>query len=39
MGGSCDTQWGMRNAYTVPVRNLKGRDHLGDPGRDGKIII
>jgi hypothetical protein len=30
---------GMRNAYTILVRNLRGRDHLGDESENGKIIL
>jgi hypothetical protein len=29
----------MRNAYTILVENLKGRDHSEDLGVDGKIIL
>ena len=29
----------MRNAYGVPVQNLKERDHLEDLGADGKVIL
>jgi hypothetical protein len=29
----------MRNAYKMLVPNLKGRDHLGDLGIGGRIIL
>jgi hypothetical protein len=34
-------QYRLVNIYgvTSPVRNLKKRDHLGDPGVDGRIIL
>ena len=28
-----------RGVYTVMVGNLRKRDHLGDPGVDGRIIL
>jgi hypothetical protein len=28
-----------RSVYRVLVRNLRERDHLGDPGVDGRIIL
>jgi len=28
-----------RGAYRVLVGNLRERDHLGDPGIDGRIIL
>jgi hypothetical protein len=27
-----NSKWGMKNAYTIKVRNLKGRGHFGDLG-------
>jgi hypothetical protein len=29
----------MRDSYRILVGNLKGRDHLGDLGIDGRIIL
>jgi hypothetical protein len=29
----------VRNAYKILVRSLKGRDHSGDLGVDGRIIL
>jgi hypothetical protein len=29
----------MRNAYTILAENMKGRDHLGDLGTNGRIIL
>jgi hypothetical protein len=31
--------WERRVVYRVLVGNLKERDHLGDPGVDGRIIL
>jgi hypothetical protein len=31
--------WERRGIYRVLVGNLKERDHLGDPGVDGRIIL
>jgi len=28
-----------RDVYSVLVRNLRERDHLGDPGVDGRIVL
>ena len=28
-----------RGVYSVLVENLRERDHLGDPGIDGRIIL
>jgi hypothetical protein len=30
---------GRRGAYTVLVRKPEGKNHLGDPGVDGRIIL
>ena len=38
MGGGCSAYGGV--AYTGFWRgNVRGRDHLGDPGIDGRIIF
>jgi hypothetical protein len=29
----------MRNAYKILVENLEERDHLGDLGENGRIIL
>jgi hypothetical protein len=29
----------VRNAYTISVGNLKGKDHTEELGVDGKIIL
>jgi hypothetical protein len=31
--------WVRRGVYRVWWGNLKERDHLGDPGLDGRIIL
>jgi hypothetical protein len=31
--------WEKRNTFKILVRNLKGRDHLGDKGIDVRIIL
>jgi hypothetical protein len=38
MGRSC-SRYGERCAYTVLVGRLEGRNHLEDPGVDGRIIL
>jgi len=39
MGGACSA-YGKREAYTgFWWENLRERDHLGDPGVDGKVIL
>jgi hypothetical protein len=30
---------GMRNVFTILVRNRRGKDNLEDPGVDGRIIL
>ena len=39
MGGTCGTYWGMRGVYRVLVGKPEGKNHLGDPGVDGRIIL
>jgi len=40
MGGACSTYAGRGEAYTgFWWGNLRERDHLGDPGVDGRIIL
>jgi hypothetical protein len=39
MGRSCSADGLERDVYRVLRVNLRERDHRGDPGIDGKIII
>ena len=40
MGGACIAYTGIGEAYTGFWRgNPRERDHLGDPGIDGRIIL
>jgi len=40
MGGACSTYGGRGEGYTgFWWVNLRERDHLGDPGVDGRIIL
>ena len=40
MGGACSALWGIGEAYSgFWWGNLRERDHLGDPGVDGRIIL
>jgi hypothetical protein len=40
MGGACSTYGGKREVYTgFWWGDLRERDHLGDPGIDGRIIL
>ena len=39
MGGACSTYGERRYVYRVLMGNLRERDHMGDPGIDGRIIL
>jgi len=40
MGGACRAYGGGEGVWRVLVRKPEGeRDHLGDPGVDGRIIL
>jgi len=40
MGGACSANGGREKAYTgFWWGNLRERDHLGDPGVDGRKIL
>jgi hypothetical protein len=39
MGGACSAYGERRKVYRVLVENLNERDHLGNPGVDGRIIL
>jgi len=39
MGGICSTYGGGEDTYRVLVGNLRERDHLEDPDKDGKFIL
>jgi hypothetical protein len=40
MGGACSAYWGEEEEYTgFEWGNLRIRDHLGDIGVDGRIIL
>jgi hypothetical protein len=40
MDGACSAYGGKGEAYTgFYLGNLRERDHLGDPGVDGRIIL
>jgi hypothetical protein len=39
MGGTCSAYGGERGVYRVLAGNLRERDHLGDPGVGGRIIL
>jgi hypothetical protein len=39
MGGVCSADGEERGVYRVLVGNLRERDHWGDPGVGGRIIL
>jgi len=39
MGGACSTYGERRDVYRFWWGNLRERDHLGDPGLDGSVIL
>jgi len=39
MGGACSAYREEERLYRVLVGNLKERDHFGDPGIEGRIIL
>jgi len=39
MGGSCSAYGERIGVHRVLVGKLRERDHLGDPGVDGRIIL
>jgi len=39
MGEACSACGESRGVYRVLVEKLRERDHLGDPGVDGRIIL
>jgi hypothetical protein len=39
MGGACSTLGKRRGVYRVLVGKPEEKDHLGDPGVDGRIIL
>jgi hypothetical protein len=39
MGGACRKDGEERGVYRVWLGNLSERDHWGDPGVDGSIIL
>jgi hypothetical protein len=39
-GSGMEQVWGREEAYTgFWWRNLKERDHFGDPGLDGRVLL
>jgi len=39
MGAACGAYWARRDAYTVLVGNMREREHLGNLGVDGTMIL
>jgi hypothetical protein len=39
MGGACSTYGKRRGVYKVLVGKTDGKNHLEDPGIDGRIIL
>jgi hypothetical protein len=39
MNGACSTYGKRRGAYMVLVRRPEGKNHLEEPGVDGRIIV
>ena len=39
MGGTSSTYGEVRGVYRILVGKLEGKNHLGDPGVDGMIIL
>jgi hypothetical protein len=39
MGGACSAYGGEQGVYKVLLGKHKGKNQLGDPGIDGKIIL
>ena len=39
MGGACSAYGGKRGVYRVLAGSVRERDHLEDPGLDGRIIL
>jgi hypothetical protein len=39
MGGACSTYGKRRCVYRVLVEKPEEKNHLGDPGVDGRIIL
>jgi len=39
MGGACSTYWESRGVYRVLGGKPEGKDHLEDPGVDGRTVL